>query len=235
MNARLPTPDSRLVIGIFGGTFDPIHYGHLRPVAQVQSAYALAQVRFIPSFLPPHRPPPAANAAQRLRMVELALADYPGFVADDCEMRMGGPSYTVRTLAHLRAEFGATPLCLIIGLDEFLSLDTWHRWQELFELAHVIVMHRPGWERTETARSTPAWAQPRLTADPRRLAGAPAGAVALCAVTPVDISATRIRKAIAAGADVAQDLPPAVWKYIQANHIYISPVAAHTGEERNAS
>lgn len=235
MNARLPTSDSRLVIGIFGGTFDPIHYGHLRPVAQVQSAYALAQVRFIPSFLPPHRPPPVASAAQRLRMVELALADYPGFVPDDREMRMGGLSYTVRTLAHLRAEFGATPLCLIIGLDEFLNLDTWYHWQELFGLAHLVVMHRPGWEQTEKARSTPAWAQPRLTADPNKLAGAPAGSIALCAVTPVDISATRIRKAITAGVDVAQDLPPAVWSYIQANRIYTSPVAARTGEERNAS
>jgi len=204
-------------LGILGGTFDPIHYGHLRPAQEVQRALALEEIRVVPAANPPHRQPPVANAAQRLRMAELAVEDFPGFRVDDREYRRGGPSYTVLTLESLRAELGPRPLCLLLGVDAFLDIETWHHWTRLPELAHLVVMQRPGWQ---IPAPLSAWAGPRLARDPRQLAGASAGYIYFQAVTPQDISATRLRAAIARGEPVAGQLPPAVWDYIHANRIY---------------
>ena len=132
------------MIGIFGGTFDPIHYGHLRPAQEAMQKLALAELRFVPAAQPPHRPPPLASAAQRLAMIELAIRDLPGFRADDRELQRGGLSYTVLTLESLRAELGNTPLCLLVGADQFRNFETWHRWQEIPDLVHLVVLNRPG-------------------------------------------------------------------------------------------
>jgi nicotinate-nucleotide adenylyltransferase len=204
-------------IGVLGGTFDPIHYGHLRPAQEAQRALALEEICVVPAANPPHRSPPVANAAQRLRMAELAVAGFPGFRVDDREVRRGGPSYTVLTLESLRAELGPRPLCLLLGMDAFLDIETWHHWTRLPELAHLVVMQRPGWQ---LPAPWPAWAGPRLARDPRQLAAASAGSIYFQAVTPQDISATRLRAAIARGEPVAGQLPPAVWDYIHANRIY---------------
>ena len=131
-------------IGVLGGTFDPIHYGHLRPALELLEALALAEVRFIPCRLPAHRGAPAITPEQRLELVRLATADQPGFVADDRELRRPGRSYMVDTLASLRQDLGETPLCLILGGDAFAALHTWRRWEDLSKLAHFIVMQRPG-------------------------------------------------------------------------------------------
>ena len=152
-------------LGILGGTFDPIHYGHLRPAQEVLRALDLAEIRVIPAANPPHRRPPVATPEQRLRMVELAVAGVPGFTVDDREFRRGGPSYTVLTLESLRSEFGERPLCLLMGLDAFEGIETWHQWQRLPELAHFIVMTRPGWEFPAGERLPAVGARPRGTRD----------------------------------------------------------------------
>jgi nicotinate-nucleotide adenylyltransferase len=207
------------MIGILGGTFDPIHYGHLRPAQEALRALDLAEIRVIPAGQPPHRRAPVASAAQRLRMAQLAVADLPGFVVDDRELRRGGISYTVPTLESLRREFGNRPLCLLLGMDAFEGIETWHQWNRLPELAHLVVLTRPGW--TFPAEATlPAWARGRVARAARELALAPAGGIHFQAVAPQDISATRIREAIARGQPVEGLLPPAVLDYIRQNRLY---------------
>ena len=133
-------------IGVLGGTFDPIHYGHLRTAFELWQALKLAEVRFLPTGNPPHRERTLADAALRVEMVRAAVADQPPFVVDDREVRRAGASYTVDTLTELRSENPERSLCLLLGMDAFLGLPNWHRWRELFDLAHVVVAHRPGWK-----------------------------------------------------------------------------------------
>src|SRR3989304_2425835 len=132
-------------IGVLGGTFDPIHFGHLRLAQEVAEKLRLDHVRFVPSGTPPHRAAPDVAAAHRLGMVRLAIGDNRLFTVDDRETRRDGPGYTVDTLGELRREVGATrAICLLLGADAFLDLATWSRWHELFRLAPVGVAHRPG-------------------------------------------------------------------------------------------
>lgn len=134
------------MIGILGGTFDPIHFGHLRTALDVVEDLNLQQLRFIPCGEPPHRDQPHASPAQRLAMVQLAIASESRFMVDAREIQRGGPSYMVETLESLRQELGEQQsLGLIVGLDAFAALDSWYRWQDLIDLAHLIIMTRPGW------------------------------------------------------------------------------------------
>jgi len=205
------------VIGILGGTFDPPHYGHLRPARELVSALGLSELRFIVAANPPHRAPPVASPADRLAMLQLAIAGEPVFVADDREIRRGGPSYTILTLESLRGELAGQPLCLIMGMDAFLGLDGWHRWQELWVHAHIVAMPRPGWP---VEHGLPAWAASRLCRNAHELTQSLAGRLWIQPVTPQDISSTRIRAELARGASVADWLPPAVLQYINDNRIY---------------
>jgi nicotinate-nucleotide adenylyltransferase len=216
LNSKLKTQHSALAVGVFGGTFDPIHYGHLRPAQEAVRQLALAELRFVPAAQPPHRPPPQASAAQRLAMVELAIRGLPALRVDDRELQRGGLSYTVLTLESLRAELGNTPLCLLIGADQFRSFETWHRWQEIPDLAHLVVLNRPG----ATPGSLPAWAQARACDDFSALRAVPAGRLAFLSVSPQDISATRIRAALARGESVQGLLPEVVLDYIRTNQVY---------------
>jgi nicotinate-nucleotide adenylyltransferase len=216
LNSTLNTQHSTLAVGVFGGTFDPIHYGHLRPAQEAVQQLALAELRFVPAAQPPHRPSPQASAAQRLAMVELAIRGLPALRVDDRELRRGGLSYTVLTLESLRAELGNTPLCLLIGADQFRSFETWHRWQEIPDLAHLVVLNRPG----ATSGSLPAWARTRACDDFGVLRVAPAGRLAFLSVSPQDISATRIRAALARGESVQGLLPEVVLDYIRTNQVY---------------
>lgn len=206
--------------GLLGGTFDPIHYGHLRPAYEVYRRLGLARLAIVPAATPPHRGLPVASPEQRLRMVELAVAEFPGLTVDDREIRRGGISYTVPTLESMRAEMGgAQPLCLLVGSDAFANLSTWYQWKRLFALAHIIVMERPG-SPLSAARVLP-WALERLSQDVRDIADSPAGRVLFVPVTPVDVSATRLRAAIARGETPSSDaLPATVWTYIENHHIY---------------
>jgi nicotinate-nucleotide adenylyltransferase len=207
------------MIGLFGGTFDPIHYGHLRSAHELFRRLGLKSLRLVPVAMPPQRAAPVASPAQRLRMVELAVAEFPGLSVDHREIQRGGISYTVPTLESLRAEIGAEPLCLVVGSDAFAGLPTWHRWEQLFELAHIVVMERPG-APLAGLRELP-WARERLSQHVSEIAGRPAGGVLLVPVTAVDVSATRLRAAIARGETPApNELPAAVWTYMKTHNIY---------------
>jgi len=214
-------------IGIFGGTFDPIHYGHLRPALELLETLELAGVRFIPCRIPAHRGLPQVTAEQRLALVRLALADQPGFMADDRELRREGPSYMVDTLASLREDVGPeTPLCLIVGADAFRELHTWRRWRELTDWAHIVVMQRPGvLQSLPTALET--FMAPRVLSDIQALRQNPAGGILFQPVTQLSISATQIRALLAHGRSPRYLLPEAALAYIHGRALYRAWSAPH--------
>ena len=211
-------------IGILGGTFDPIHYGHLRLAEEMLELASLRQIRFIPTGVPPHRDLPQVSAQHRSAMVRLAIADQPAFVLDDREAKCTTPCYTVNTLCELRGELGATqPLCLLMGGDAFLQLHTWHKWEQLFELAHIVVGYRPGFTLEERIHDAPAQLrhhyQLRLcTADV--LSQQPSGGIAELAIPKLEISATDIRRRVAECRTIRYLLPNAVADYIHQHHLY---------------
>ncbi len=192
-------------LAIFGGTFDPVHLGHLS-VAWEASELLDADVHLMPASVPPHRPAPIANAAQRVAMLRAALQEQSRLSLDTRELARTGPSYTIDTLLELRAEQGDRPLVLLIGADAFAGLPSWHRWRELFEVAHIGVLSRPGVEAMP-----PDVLEAETVA--RRIANAavlhtlPAGKVIELAVTPLEISATRVRELLAEGRDPRYLLP----------------------------
>ncbi|VAX09457.1 Nicotinate-nucleotide adenylyltransferase [hydrothermal vent metagenome] len=209
------------MIGIYGGTFDPIHYGHLRPALDVYQALPFSEIRFVPCGEPAHRGAPLTDAAHRLVMLRMALANQAVFKIDERELHRKGPSYMVDTLKELRAECGKQSLSLILGFDAFLGLESWHQWQDIFKLAHLVVTHRPGWHKSKIERR-PALKQ---MVDHRQMAGEslsqyPAGGIAFIAVTQLDISSTLIRELIMAGKDVRYLLPDNVYELIKQEKLY---------------
>ncbi len=214
-------------LGLLGGTFDPVHYGHLRAADAVRRALHLAEVRLFPAGDPPHRAAPVATAAHRLAMLELALPEFPGLVVDAREIARAGKSYTVLTLEELRAEAPSRPLVLILGVDAFAGLPTWHRWQAILHLAHLVVVTRPDAALADALAGplAEAWVA-RHVDDAARLESQPAGAIYALSIAPQPISATFIRRALAAGADgldaVRGMVPPAVLAYIDRNQLYRS-------------
>jgi nicotinate-nucleotide adenylyltransferase len=201
-------------LGIFGGTFDPIHLGHLRTAFELREAVRLSEVRFLPTGNPPHREGTLANAEMRLAMVRAAVADEPGFSVDDRETRRTGVSYSVDTLSELRAEFPRRSLCLLLGMDAFLGLPNWHRWREILELAHVVVAHRPGW-KAPTQGPLGEVMVDRGTGSVRDLHDAPAGRVFVHAVTQLEISSTELRALIARGRNPRYLVPDSVCKLLR--------------------
>lgn len=207
-------------LGIFGGTFDPIHYGHLRPALEVLEGLKLAEVRFIPCRVPVHRDAPQVTPEQRLALLRLALADQAGLVADDRELRRDTPSYMMDTLLALRAEVGAeVALCLMLGSDAFQHLPTWQRWTELTDLAHIVVMQRPG-ALPALPPTLETFIAPRRTSNAADLHAQAAGKILMHTVTQLDISATIIRQRLAAGQAVRYLLPDIALAYIQDRGLY---------------
>lgn len=207
------------MIGVFGGTFDPVHFGHLRPALELLQGLGLDQVRMIPCRQPPHREEPHATPEQRLEMLRLALAGVAGLVVDEREIEREGPSYMVDTLRSLREELGQTPLCLLLGSDAFAGLEGWHRWRELLQLAHIVIARRPGEELSLTGALAQIH-QKHLVSDVQRLRSAPAGCLTHYAVTQLDISATRIRELVAAGESADFLLPAEVLRFIRRQGLY---------------
>ena len=206
-------------IGIFGGTFDPVHYGNLRTAFELWQLLRLAEVRFLPSGNPPHREQPLASADLRLRMVRAAVAGEPAFTVDDREIRRSGVSYSVDTLAELRAEYPRRSLCLLLGMDAFLGLPHWHRWRELLELAHVVVAHRPGW-KAPTLGPLGEVMVDRGTGSIRELHERTAGRVYVHAVTQLEISSTELRQLIVAGQDPRYLVPDDVRRMLLDSECY---------------
>jgi nicotinate-nucleotide adenylyltransferase len=204
------------MIGIFGGTFDPIHYGHLRSALEVKEIFGLTEVRLIPSAQPPHREQPAATALMRLQMLELAIKNQPGLIIDTRELNRHGASYMVDTLKSLRLEFRDEPLLLFIGSDAFNHLKTWHQWQDLFDTAHIVVMTRPGFE----IQNLDVFFKVRLAGEITELAQNTAGKLYFQQVTQLDISATAIRNMIAEQHNPGFLLPDSVIAYIRQHKLY---------------
>ena len=214
-------------IALLGGTFDPVHYGHLRLADDVRRALGLSELRLVPAADPPHRGGPHASAADRLAMLTAGIAEFPGLVVDDRELRRGGKSYTVLTLEELRHAFPARPLWLILGADAFRGLPEWHRWRELFTLAHIVVVARPG-VPPDAALPPPLaeeW-QRRHTTLPAPLFATPAGRIFEQPVAPHPIAATAIRVLLAQHRNMnqlPQLLPPGVLAYIEQHQLYRPP------------
>lgn len=206
-------------IGIFGGTFDPIHFGHLRTAFELLQALRLTEMRFMPAGNPPHRDVTVASAEQRLAMVQAATQGQPGFVVDDREIRREGLSYSVDTMRTLRADFPDRSLCLIVGMDAFLGLPKWHQWRELLELAHLVVAHRPGW-RAPSMGPLGELLVDRGTGRIGDLHESRAGCIYIHAVTQLEISSTELRKMIAAGRDPRYLMPDAVRAIIEETGCY---------------
>jgi nicotinate-nucleotide adenylyltransferase len=205
--------------GIFGGTFDPIHYGHLRTAFEMLQALDFCEVRFVPSGDPPHRGAVFAEAALRLEMVRVAIAGRSGFVLDDREIHRDGPSYTVDTLLALREEFNDRPLGLILGMDAFLGLPTWYRWEAILDLAHIIVAHRPGWRAPEIGPLGKLISE-HGTHRIEDLHETANGRIHIHAVTQLEISSTEIRELVAAGRDPMFLMPDGVREVIAASQCY---------------
>ena len=197
------------MIGVLGGTFDPVHYGHLRPALEVMQGVGLEQMRFVPNRLPPHRETPWLDVEMRLELLKTAIDDQPGFVLDERELHREGRSYMVDTLESLRDDFPSNPLCLILGLDAFLGIEQWHQWQRIPELCHLVVTTRPGFEMDDAFISRlPA----TIVSTAPDLSEEAAGGILLQSVTQLDISASRIRAMLANGQSVRYLLPDEVNK-----------------------
>lgn len=218
-------PRNQQAIGIFGGTFDPIHYGHLRLAEEMAESLALSSIRFIPAGSPPHRTRPRTDAEHRLEMVKIATANNSRFIVDQREVQLPGLSYTVDTLRSLRVDVGNTqPLCLLLGADAFLGLSSWHRWQELFDLAHIAIAHRPGFPQSTWKDAMPDNLREEVAtrmANPDDLNHCPAGLIVAQPITALDISATHIRDTLRAGRNPRYLLPDAVLEYIHIHQFYL--------------
>lgn len=214
-------------IGLFGGTFDPVHFGHLRLAAEMLEAFGLSRVVFLPAGRPWQRENgPFADAAHRVRMLELAIANEPAFAVDGREVRRESPTYTVETLESFRAEAGPdAPLFFLCGSDAFAKVQTWHRWEALFALAHFAVAVRQGdesWDAKGTG-AIPHALLPRVTMDLQEALASPAGRVMTFAMTPLGISSTALRGLARSGASIRYLTPDPVVGYIQQHSLYAKP------------
>ena len=197
-------------IGLFGGSFDPIHRGHIEPVQAARRAFDLDRVIYLPTAVPPHKPFRAlAPAHVRYAMVEMALLDEEGLFASPFELTLGRPAYTIETLEHFREAEPGADLYLLIGGDSYADLDHWVRWREIVEAARLVVLARPGWSLEESTLS-------------KELAElARSGRVRFLSQPPVDISATRLRETFARGENPpVGSVPESVVRYVQKYGLY---------------
>ena len=201
------------MIGILGGTFDPIHHGHLRTALDVQQHLGLSEIRLIPLRDPPHRSSPVLAPEQRLALLEAAVADDPVFRVDARELQREGKSYSVETLRSLKAEQPEQTLCLLLGSDAFRGFPRWHLPEQILNLAHLVVMQRPGEEE-------PGHYPDRITHSAADLATTPCGLILPLPVTQLDISATRIRAMLARGESPRYLMPAASLRLIEAGRLY---------------
>ena len=207
-------------LGILGGTFDPVHFGHLRLALEVRQQLGLAEVRLIPLFQPPHRDAPVASAEQRLAMLQLAVQGTAGLAPDDSELGRKGTSYTIDTVRHLRDHHPQLPLCLIIGMDQFQKFASWRDWSSLPDYVHIILVDRPG---LDTEIEQPVLAdlyRSRLAEDTSIIKSTAAGAILKIKTPLLEISSTRIRDLVRAGNSIKYLLPDNVISYIEQHNLY---------------
>jgi len=213
-------------IGLFGGTFDPVHFGHLRLATELSEAFRLDQVIFLPAGLPYHRGRAAhASSDQRLTMLKLATARDARFDVDDRELRRDGNTYTYDTLAEIRKERGPdAALVFLVGSDAFAQIHTWSRWTEIFDLAHFVVAIRANDEQwfSKGPGAFPKEVWPRITLNVRELQASPAGKIMTFSMTPIAISSTAIRTLAGEGASIRYLTPDPVVEYIRSHSLYSS-------------
>jgi nicotinate-nucleotide adenylyltransferase len=207
-------------LAIFGGTFDPVHYGHLRCADEARQKLNLKSLYLLPAGTPPHRNAPGATANQRLKMLQLALPEFPQLEIDDREIRRSGPSYMLDTLQELSTEFPQRPLLLLLGEDAANHLHSWFHWENLFALAHIVILTRPG-AKAEYRQDLAKQIQQRLAIDQQELFRSQAGGVLRLPVTSIDVSATTIKSVIRLGRSPRVMLPGTVLDYINENHLYL--------------
>ncbi|ELH1433313.1 MULTISPECIES: nicotinate-nucleotide adenylyltransferase [Raoultella] len=206
---------------MYGGTFDPVHYGHLKPVEVLANQIGLSKVIIVPNNVPPHRPQPEATSAQRKQMLALAIADKPLFVLDERELRRQTPSWSAQTLEEWRQEQGPDrPLAFIIGQDSLLTFPTWHNYTSILDNVHLIVCRRPGYPLVMKREEDQQWLDKHLTHDAEQLHSRPAGVIYLAETPWFDISATIIRQRLERGESCADMLPAAVLAYIHQQKLY---------------
>jgi nicotinate-nucleotide adenylyltransferase len=206
-------------LAILGGTFDPVHFGHLRSAVEVRQALQVDQVRLVPAFIPAHRATPGCSAQQRLKMLHLGIADPALLSVDDREIRRGGRSYMIDTLLSFRAEMGdSAPLSLVLGVDAFNLIHEWHRWRELLDVAHLVVLARPD-RHIDVNADVAAWMQGRL-AESTQLQRCPEGLICELQLTQLAISATAIRHMVRVGEPIEYLLPARVIDYIRREALY---------------
>ncbi len=208
------------MIGIFGGTFDPVHYGHIKPALSIKQALNLSQLRFIPNRFPPHRETPWLNVEQRLSLLKLALKGYADVVIDERELNRDGPSFMVDTLKSLIDDYPDEDLCLIIGLDAFMGITTWFQWRSLFDLCHLVVTTRPGFNESAISDQMSAEDYRYLSAKMVKHAAAlrprETGKILLKSVPQLDISSTQIRAKLLMNESVDAWMPVAVSEQLRA-------------------
>lgn len=198
-------------IGLFGGTFDPIHNGHLQSAVELTELFNLSELSLVPNYQPVHRDTPDANSDHRIAMLELAVADMPNLIVDSREATRGGPSYTIDTIEEILAEEADAQIFFFMGVDAFSDFDRWHRWEELIKLAYIVVINRPGCELSSFANDLlegkvgPEQALP----------------VELCTLSQMEISATKIRTRIERGRSIRYLVPAEVREYIERQNLYV--------------
>ena len=198
------------LIGILGGTFDPVHFGHLRPVYQLAQQLELFKTHYVLSARPPHKEIPEASIEHRYNMLTLALDAYPQFIADDQEMQRPGPSFTVWTIRNMRQRYQHDSLCLIVGMDAYLDMHNWYRWYDIVTLANIVVLARPGWKPDRRADA----------ASIKDLSGSSGGVVHYANTQELSVSASEVRTRLRKGEDVSDAVPAEVLAYIKTNQIY---------------
>ncbi|MFL2539229.1 MAG: nicotinate-nucleotide adenylyltransferase [Candidatus Rariloculaceae bacterium] len=206
-------------IGIFGGTFDPIHNGHLRIALEALEELSLSAVHFIPCGQSPLRSEPATTNDIRLKMVKAAVEAEPRFIMDTREIKRGGPSYTYDTLTTLRDGHKENSICLILGMDSFISLPRWYRWEELIDLAHIVIAHRPGW-KAPTEGPLGDFVQEHLAESSQDVVTKREGSLFVLPVTQLEISATKLRSSIRLGLDPKFLVPESVRAIIKETECY---------------
>ena len=204
-------------IGLFGGTFDPVHYGHLRPALELVEHYALDTLYLLPNHRPQHRDKPEANTQQRIHMLHVAVDDVPQLAIDPREAERNEPTYTIDTLADVRQENPNATVIFFMGMDAFAHFDSWHRWEEILSLTNLVVMDRPDAILSEFAKSL---IERQISAVGDTIEHNTCGVIERCEVTQIAISATDVRQRVSAGQSIQFLLPESVREYIHEQQLY---------------
>jgi len=211
---------NNMSVALFGGTFNPIHNGHLRIAVELAEQLDVESLRMIPCALPPHREALTVSAEQRLQMLKAAIENQPRLVADEIELQRQGPSYTIDTLRQVRAEITSdTPLYLCLGMDVLASLDSWHQWQQLTDYCHLVISARPDHNMPQQG-ALAEWVSQRRCDDLQQLKSSSAGKLYFCETSMLAISSTQIRDKVSRGDAIDYLTPAAVVNYIQQNYLY---------------